>query len=463
MATEITGLETELRGRVTGEVVQPGDAAYDEARAVYNGMHDRRPAVIVRAAATADVAAAVTFARSRELPLAVRGGGHSVPGFGTVDGGVVIDLGRMRRIEVDVERRVARAEGGCTWRDFNDATHAFGLATTGGVVSSTGIGGLTLGGGMGNLSRTHGLACDNLVAAEVVTADGDVLTCSEGRNEDLFWALRGGGGNFGVVTSFEYRVHPVGEILGGVIVFPLDGDALRGYSEFIGRAPEQLGGIAGLAQAPPMPFVPEEWHFKPVVALIVCWTGPMDEGQEVLRPLEDWAPVVGRQVGPMPYPVINTLFDELLPAGLRHYWKANVVRETADEAIDVHVEHSARVPTLESGTFLFPLSGAVRRMPADATAFAHRDADFSSVITAAWRDPAEDAANIAWVRGYYEALRPYAEEGAYVNFLGAEDQSRVPASYAGSYGRLQAIKQRYDPDNVFRLNQNIRPEHGADG
>jgi FAD/FMN-containing dehydrogenase len=461
MATEITGMETELRARMAGELVQPGDPAYDEARAVYNGMHDRRPAAIVRATGTADVAAAVTFASSRELPVAVRGGGHSVAGFGTVDGGVVIDLGRMRRIEVDVERRVARAEGGCTWRDFNEATHAFGLATTGGVVSSTGIGGLTLGGGMGYLTRTYGLACDNLVGAEVVTADGDVLACSETTNEELFWALRGGGGNFGVVTSLEYRVHPVGEILGGVIVFPLDADALRGYSEFVGRAPEQLGALVGLAQAPPMPFLPEAWHFKPVVALVVCWSGSTEEGEEVLRPIEDWAPVVGRQVGPMPYPAINTLFDALLPPGLRHYWKANFIRETPDEAVDVHLQHTARVPTVESGTFIFPLSGAVRRVAADATAFSHRDAEFSTVITAAWRNPADDAANVAWVRGYYEALRPYAEEGAYVNFLGAEDQGLVPASYAGNFGRLQEVKQRYDPENVFRLNQNIRPDTGG--
>jgi FAD/FMN-containing dehydrogenase len=459
MAT-VTGLERELRPLVNGEIVLPGDSEYDAARAVYNGMHDRRPAVVVRVAGTADVAAAVTFARTRELPLAVRGGGHGVPGFATCDQGVVIDLGRMRRVEVDPERCLARADGGCTWSDFNDATHAFGLATTGGAVSTTGIGGLTLGGGMGYLNRPYGLSCDNLLAAEVVTAAGEVLTCSESRNEDLFWALRGGGGNFGVVTSFEYQLHPVREILGGPIFFPLDGDVLRDCLDFVTRAPEQLGALLGLALAPPVPFVPGDWHGKPVIALIVCWTGSREEGEAVLGPVEAW-PTVGRGVGPMPYPIINTLFDELLPAGLRHYWKTHSVGELPDDALAVHLEHAVRVPTIESGVFVFPLDGAPQRVAEEETAVAYRSARLSIVIAGTWHDPADDDQNVAWVRDYYDALRPYAEEGAYVNFMPAEDQDQIRASYGNKYDRLIEVKRRYDPDNVFRLNQNIDPELGG--
>ena len=453
---KVTGLQRELLPRVLGEIVLPDDPGYDEARAVYNAVHDRRPAAIVRTAGTADVVAAVRFARDHDLSLAVRGGGHGVAGFGTCDGGVVIDLGRMRRVEVDAERRLARAEGGCTWGDFNDATHAFGLATTGGLISTTGIGGLTLGGGLGYLARPFGFSCDNLVAAEVVTADGEVVPCSESQNEELFWALRGGGGNFGVVTSFEYRLHPVAEILGGPIFFRLEGDVLSNCVDFVARAPEELGAILGLALAPPLPFVPEDWHGKPVIVLIACWTGPHDQGKEVLRALEEW-PVVGRGVGPMPYPVINTLFDELLPAGLRNYWKTHSVRELPDEAVEVHLEHGARVPTIESGVFLFPLDGAPKRVGEDETALPYRDAALSIVIAGTWHDPADDEQNIAWVRDYYDALRPYAEEGVYVNFMAAEEQDRVRTTYGRKYDRLVEVKRRYDPDNLFRFNQNIDP------
>jgi hypothetical protein len=458
----VAGLESELTARVSGELVLPGDPKYDEARAVYNGIHDRRPAAIVRAAGKEDVAAAVIFARHHDLPLAVRGGGHGVAGFATCDGGVVIDLGGMRRIDVDAEQRLARAEGGCTWRDFNEATHAFGLATTGGVVSTTGIAGLTLGGGLGYLSRTFGFSCDNLVAAEVVTADGEVVTCSESGEEDLFWALRGGGGNFGVVTAFEYRLHPVGEIWGGPTFFPLDGKILRDCLDFVAEAPEQLGAIFGLAPVPPVPFVPEEWHGRPAIGLIACWTGPLEEGEQALRPLEEW-PILGRGVGPMPYPVINTLFDDLLPPGLRHYWKTLSVGDIPEAAADVHIEHGARVPTVESGVFFFPLDGAPRRVGPGDTALGFRDSSLSIVITAAWHEPAEDQTNVAWVRDYYDALRAYAQQDAYVNFLASDDQDTVRAAYGSNYDRLAEAKRRYDPDNLFRLNQNIRPADGGEG
>ena len=440
-----------------GEIVQPGDPGYDQARKVYNAMHDRRPALIVRAAGVADVIATVNFARAHEAVLAVRGGGHSVPGFGTCDDGIVLDLCRMRGIRVDPGRRTVRAEGGCTWGDLDHATHAFGLATTGGIVSTTGIAGLTLGGGLGYLARRCGLSCDNLLSADVVTADGGFLTCSEGRNEDLFWAIRGGGGNFGVVTSFEFRLDEVADIFGGPTFFPLEGNVLRGYRDFIAGAPEQLGAVFALALAPPLPFLPEEWHGKPVAVVIACWTGAAEEGREVLKPLGDWDRIVGAYVASMPYPALNTLFDQLVPPGLQNYWKGSFVREISDGAIDAHIEHAAKTPCVESGAFLFPIDGACHRVAPDQTAFAGREAAFAAVISGAWPDPADNERNIAWVRSYHEALRPYSEEGAYVNFMSGDDQDRVRATYRHHHDRLVEIKRRYDPGNLFRLNPNIAP------
>jgi FAD/FMN-containing dehydrogenase len=453
MEPDIEGLKASLRG----ELIRPGDENYDEARKVYNAMHDRRPALIVRAAGVADVISAVRFAGEHGLLLAARGGGHSIPGFGTCDGGLVLDLGQMRGIRVDPERRVVRAEGGCTWADMNHATNAFGLATTGGIISTTGIAGLTLGGGLGYLARSYGLTCDNLISADVVTAGGSFVSCSEERNEDLFWALRGGGGNFGVVTSFEYRLHPVVDILGGPTFFPLDGDVLRGYHNLMAEAPEALGALLGLALAPPVPFVPEEWHGKPVCVVLACWTGPAGEGEEILKTFETWAPVIGRAVGWMPYPVINTLFDELLPPGLYHYWKGHFVRGLPDEAIEVHLEYGSTIPSAQTATLLFPIDGACHRVAPEETAFAYRDANFAVGLGPSWPDPADTAANIEWGRRYSEAVAPYAEEGGYVNFMSGDDQSRVRANYRQNYNRLAEIKQCYDPDNLFRMNQNIAP------
>jgi FAD/FMN-containing dehydrogenase len=448
------------RGVFLGPVIRPGDVEYDEARAVYNAIHDRRPALIVRAVGVDDVRSALRLARDHDLPLAVRGGGHSVAGFSTCDDGVVLDLGAMRRIAVDPERRRVRAEGGCTWAELNEAAHAFGLATTGGLISTTGIAGLTLGGGIGFLARRCGLACDNLVSAEVVTADGELLTCSQDENEDLFWALRGGGGNFGVVTSFEYRLQPVAEVIGGPTVYPLDGDVLRGFDELVAGAPDDLGAILGLALAPPFPFLPEEWHLKPVAVVISCWTGAPEEAHEALRPLRELGPVLGQAVRPMPYPVINTLFDELLPKGLRHYWKSVFAPEIADETIELHLEHASRVPTLESGTFFFPIDGACHRVGADETAFAFRDARLGVGVFGTWPDRADDERNTAWVRDYYRALQPHSLSGGYVNFSSGDEQSRVLETYRGNHGRLAQVKRRYDPQNLFRLNQNVAPAAG---
>ncbi len=449
----------QLREQVRGETITAEDPAYEEARRVYNAMIDRRPSVIVRCAGADDVVAAVNFARESGLDLAVRGGSHSVPGFGTADDAVVIDLSRMQAVEVDPGARTARGQGGATWGAFNDATHAHGLATTGGIISTTGIGGLTLGGGIGYLSRGFGLSCDNLLSAEVVTADGRTLTASAQGNEDLFWALRGGGGNFGVVTSFEYRVHPVREIYGGPMLYELSDAAtvLKFYREFIRDAPEEFGGFPAWQIAPPLPFIPEDRHGEPFLIFVACWAGPIEEGEAALKPLREVAPVVADGVGPMPYPALNSAFDALVPPGLQHYWKANFVKELTDEAIDAHLEHGPKVPVVNSTVHIYPINGACHRVAPDATAFAYRDANFATVIAGMWADPTENEDNIAWVRDFYEATAPHSEEGGYVNFMAGDDQERVKVNYRDNYDRLVDVKRKYDPDNLFHLNQNIRP------
>ncbi len=449
----------QLREQVRGEVITPDDEAYGSARTVYNAMIERRPAVVVRCANTGDVIATVNFARDHQLDLAVRGGGHSVPGFGTCDDGVVIDLAGMRGVRVDPAGRTARVEGGATWGDLNAATHAFGLATTGGIISTTGVGGLTLGGGIGYLARGYGLSCDNLVSADVVTADGRFLVASEKENDDLFWALRGGGGNFGVVTSFEFRLHPVKDIYGGAMFYELSdtGDVLRFYRQFIADAPEELGAFPAFQIAPPLPVIPENRHGDPFIAIVACWAGPLDQGPRALQPFHDLAPVVAELVGPMPYPALNSAFDALVPPGLQHYWKANFVTDLTDEAIQAHSEHGPKVPVVNSTVHIYPINGACHRVPPDATAFAYRDANFATVIAGMWPEPADNQANIGWVRDYYDATAPHSEEGGYVNFMAADDQDRVKANYRGNYQRLLDIKRKYDRDNLFHLNQNIKP------
>jgi FAD/FMN-containing dehydrogenase len=449
-----------LRESVRGEVIGPDDGGYEDARRVFNAMIDRRPAFVVRCTGTGDVVAAVDFARENELDLAIRGGGHSVPGFGTSDDAVVIDLSGMRGVQVDPEQATARAEGGTTWGVFNDATHPYGLATTGGVVSTTGVGGLTLGGGIGYLARSVGLSCDNLLSAEVVTADGQVLTASEEENQDLFWALRGGGGNFGVVTAFEFRLHPVADVYGGPLFFDLAdaGAVLHAYRDFIQDAPEEFGGFPAWQIAPPLPFIPEERHGETMLAFVACWAGPIEDGEHALKPLRDAAPVVAEHVGAMPYPALNSAFDGLYPpGGLQHYWKANFVQELTDEAIDAHLEHGPNVPVVNSTVHIYPINGSCHRVASDETAFAYRDATFATVIAGMWPDAADNEANIKWVRDYYDAVAPLSEEGGYVNFMSGDDQDRIKANYKGNYDRLTEVKRKYDPGNLFHLNQNIRP------
>ena len=450
-------LTQRLREAVRGEIIEPGDPDYDEARTVYNAMHDKRPAIIVRAADAGDIRATVDFARDHELLLAVRGGSHSVPGYGTCDEGVVLDLGAMRGIRVDPERRTARAEGGCTWADFNHATHAFGLATTGGVVSTTGIGGLTTGGGMGHLARRCGLACDNLISVDLVTADGSFVTCTDEHNADLMWAVRGGGGNFGVVASFEYRLHPVADILGGPTFYPLDGDVIRAYRELIADSAEEFNALLVVGLGPPLPFLPERWHGRPMCGVLTCFSGPEDEDDRILARLAGLGQVVGQHVARMPYPVINTLFDELLPAGLYHYWKGSFSRGLPDGAVDAYTEYGATTPTIQSATVVFPIDGACHRVGPEETAFAYRDADFSTALSPTLPTRAQCEANIDWARAFAAALEPYSAGGGYVNFMDADDQDRVRANYRQNYDRLASVKRRYDPGNLFRLNHNIAP------
>ncbi|HYT80015.1 MAG TPA: FAD-binding oxidoreductase, partial [Actinomycetota bacterium] len=431
----------ELRERASGEVITRDDPGYEEARKAYNAMIDRRPLVVVRCAGDGDVVTAVDFARENELDLAVRGGDHSVPGFGTCDDGVVADLSRMKQVTVDADTQTARAQGGTTWGIFNDATNAYGLATTGGIISTTGIGGLTLGGGIGYLARGAGLTCDNLLSAQVVTADGRTLTASENENEDLFWALRGGGGNFGVVTTFDYRLHPVKDIYGGPMLYELE-DArtvLQFYRDFIADAPEEFGGFPAWQMAPPLPFIPEDRHGDMFCAFVPCWTGPMEQGESILKPFHDIAPVVAEHVGPMPYPALNAAFDALLPAGLQQYWKANFLTELSDEQIDAQIEWGPKAPTVNSTGHIYPINGAVHRVGSDETAFPYRNANFATVIAGAWPDPADNETNIKWVRDFYEASAAHAEEGGYINFMAEDDQGRIKANYRRNYQRLVEI------------------------
>ena len=443
--------------QLRGQIIMPSDPDYDSARAVYNAMHDCRPAIVVRAKDVADAVAAVNFARDQDLLLAVRGGSHSIPGFSTCDGGMVLDLGAMNSVYVNAADRTVRAGGGCTLGDLDHATHAYGLAVPGGTVSTTGLAGLTLGGGMGHLSRSCALSCDNLIAAEVVTAAGEIVTCDSDNHPDLYWAIRGGGGNFGVVTSFKFKAHPIATVFGGPTFFRIDGAVMRNYEALITEAPDTLNAVFAITLAPPAPFVPEEWHFQPVMAILTCWSGSPAQEQSILKSLEDCGEVVGQALWRMPYPEINTFFDELLPYGLRHYWKAHASMGFNEGAIAVHLEHGPRVPTMESGLFVFPTNGACHRIDANETSFANRHTKMSAVIAGSWHGAEDDEVNTAWVKDYFEALTPFSEFCGYVNFMAADDQGLVDANYGPKFQRLKEIKGIYDPGNLFRMNQNITP------
>ncbi|HEX5618499.1 MAG TPA: FAD-binding oxidoreductase [Solirubrobacteraceae bacterium] len=458
------GSVSELEQALRGRLVRPSDDDYDERRAIWNGAHDRRPALIARSAGTADVIRALEFARSEELQVAVRAGGHSIPGFSTVDGGMVIDLSPMQGIQVDPRRRTARVQPGVTWASLDHETQAFGLATTGGLVSSTGVAGFTLGGGIGWLMRKHGLACDNLIAADVVTADGRLVHATEHENAELFWGLRGGGGNFGIVTSLAFRLHEVGPtISGGAVFYPGDraGEVLRAYRDWVDSAPEELTTLVNLLTCPPAPFLPEEWHGRRLVAIVGMHKGPADAAERDLQPMRSLGAPVADLFGPMPYVAMQSLIDPLWGPGAHSYMKAGFLRGLDERTIDTLVAEHAAVTSPKTEIHVQHLGGAVARVAPHATAFGQRDAPFilnivASTFTADGYDDAVD-----WAQGLYGALAPALTGGAYVNFLSNEGQERVRAAFdPAAYDRLVALKDEYDPDNVFALNQNVRPSGG---
>ena len=436
-----------------GQVLRADDAEYDAARHIWNGMIDRRPDVIVRAAGAADVVAVVNFAREQNLPLAIRGGGHSAAGSSVSQGGVMLDLSLMKGIRVDPARGTARAEAGMTWAEFDAETQAFGLATTGGVVSSTGIAGLTLGGGIGWLGRTYGLSADNLLSADIVTADGQLRTLSAEENADLFWAIRGGGGNFGVVTSFEYQLHPVGPmVFAGLLVWPrpMAREVLRGYREFTQGVPEYASAYAGLGTLP---------DGTPVVIVIGFHNGQTEEGEALFAPLRRLGPPVADMMQSMPYTAAQQMLDALNPPGNRVYWKSQILRNIDDDVLDTIIDQGASMPSPLTAALIEFYGGAINRVATLDTAYPLRDATYALNAISAWTDASRDAENIAWARGTWETVQRYSPGSVYVNFLGVGDESddRVRAAYGENYSRLATIKAQYDPTNLFRLNHNIKP------
>jgi FAD/FMN-containing dehydrogenase len=451
----------ELKASLRGDVVQPGDADYDEARAIWNGSHDMRPALIIQCAGTADVVKAVEFSRSQHLEVAVRGGAHSIAGFSNVDGGLVIDLSRMTAVTVDPSRRRARAQGGATWADFDHETQAFGLAVTGGLVSSTGIGGFTLGGGVGWLLRRHGLTCDNLTAADVVTADGQLVHASAEENSDLFWALRGGGGNFGIVTSFEFELHPVGPtVLAGLLFFP--GDAARtvitGWRDLTASMPDELTSLVNLTTAPPVPFLPESVHGKPIVAVAAMHCGSLDSAEQAIAPLRTLAEPILDHIGQVPYVAMQQALDPLWEAGAHNYFTSALIDRLPDDAVDELLARWSAKPTPQSELHIHHAGGAMARVPQSETAFAHRDAAYILNVIARSPDGAGFGKHSDWARATRSALSGYGPDAMYVNFTGDSEPDKVRASYpADTYRRLVEVKSKYDPTNMFHLNQNIPP------
>jgi FAD/FMN-containing dehydrogenase len=457
-------LDTETLGSLanslSGRVLTPESAGYDEARSIWNGMIDRKPAMIVRCTTEDDIVAAVRFARDHGQVVAIRGGGHNIAGNALCDSGMVIDLSLMRSVVVDPAARTARVEPGATLGDMDTATQAHGLATPLGINSTTGVAGLTLGGGFGWLSRKYGLTIDNLLSAEMVTASGQRVHVSETENSDLFWAIRGGGGNFGVVTSFEFQLHPVGpEVLAGLVVHPLDAakDVLRFYRDFVDTTPEELACWFVLRKAPPLPFLAPEWHGREILVLAACWSGEIAEGERVLKPLREFGSPIADVIAPAPYAGWQTVLDPLLTPGERNYWKTHDFTHISDGLIDALLDHAGRIPDPQTEIAFAQLGGAIGRVATDATAYTARDANYLVNVHGRWSDPALDDACIAWARSLFHAVAPFATGGAYVNFLTADEAERVAATYGSNYARLARIKKQYDPGNLFRVNQNIRP------
>ena len=450
----------ELKRNVSGRVVLPHDDAYEGARKIWNAMIDKHPALIVLCAATSDVVRAVNFARDNGLLLAVRGGGHNIAGSATCDDGIVIDLSQMKAASVDPGTRRVTVEGGATLADFDAATQAHGLATPLGINSTTGVAGLTLGGGFGWLSRKYGMTIDNLESAEVVTAAGDVVRASATEHPDLFWALRGGSGNFGVVTRFEFRLHPVGpDVLSGMIVYPFAEAkrVLQQYREFTAKAPDELSVWAVLRKAPPLPFLPEQVHGKEIVALALLYSGDPSQGEPLIEPLRKFGTPVGEHVGVQPYTAWQQAFDPLLGPGARNYWKSHNFSRLDDKLFDAVIEYIGKLPSPQGEIFFGAIGGATTRAAPDSAAYAHRDAQFVMNVHGRWEDPDDDERCIGWARDFYNASAPFASSGVYVNFLTADEGDRVRSAYGTNYDRLAQVKRKYDPDNLFRTNQNIKP------
>jgi len=458
--TTLAGLD-ELRGRIRGEVITPEDPVYDDARKVYNGSIDKRPAAIVRCFDAADVAIAIAFARAQSLEASIRGGGHSGAGFAVADGGLVIDLSPQRWVRVDPDARLVQVGGGCTLADIDHATHGYGLAVPSGTFGTTGIGGLALGGGIGHLTRKFGLTVDHLVEADVVLADTSLVKASKTQNPDLFWALRGGGGNFGVVTAFTFRAHPLSMLIAGPMFWPLERtqEVMRLWADLIsGDAPDDLSGLFAFLTVPPVPLFPEPLHNKKVCAIVWVWTGPEDGLDEALAPARALEPLLDG-VGPIPLPALNSLFDPLYPAGMPQYWRADFIEEFTEDAVARYAEVAPTLPTPMTQIHLFSINGAASRVPSDATAFNNRNARWASIFFSVSTDRADEPVMRDWVLSAWEALHPYSAKsgGGYVNFMMDESQERVRATYGPNYERLAQIKAQYDPENFFHLNQNIQP------
>jgi hypothetical protein len=449
-----------LKSSLRGELIEPSDPGYQEARKVYNAMIDKKPRLIARVADVADVITAVNFAREQKMLLAVQSGGHNAGGLGSVDDGLVIQLSRMKGIRVDPGSKTVRVEGGCTWGDVDHATHAFGYAVPTGIISTTGVGGLALGGGLGHLSRNCGLTIDNILEVDMVLADGRFVTANAKKNADLFWAIRGGGGNFGVVTSFLFRMHPVHTDYAGPIIYELSEatEVMKWYREFMKKAPNQLTGFFLFLVVPPGPPFPEHLHMKKMCGVAWCYSGPLKSAEKVFKPIRAFKKPALDLAGPIPHPVWNSMFDGLYPPGHLWYWKADFVKELSDAAIAKHVEHGSKLPTMQSSMHLYPIDGAPAKVKAGATAWGNRDAKFAEVIVGVDPDPKNKEKIIQWARDYWSAVHPFNMPGAYVNFMMADEGAeRVQATYRDNYKKLVSIKRKYDKHNLFRVNQNIKP------
>ncbi len=452
-----------FKSALRGHVIEPTDAEYEQARKVHNGMIDRKPRLIARCADAADVMAAVRFARENDILVSILGGGHNAAGLGVCDNGLVIDLSAIRYTHVDPKARTVRVGGGSTWADVDHATHAFGLAVPSGVVASTGVGGLTLGGGLGHLTRHFGLTIDNLLGADMVLADGSFVTVNEWQHEDLYWAIRGGGGNFGVVTSFLFQAHPVHTNYAGPMLWELDQapQVMKWYREFIKQAPNEMNGFFAFLVVPPAPPFPEHLHMRKMCGIVWCYTGGLEKAEAEFQPIRKMFPPALDLCGPIPHPMLQSMFDPLYQPGLQMYWKADFVNEIDDTSIDLHVRHARELPTMLSTAHLYPINGAAARVGNSDTAWNYRDATWAQVIVGVDPDPANRDKIVNWARAYWNDLHPHSAGGAYINFMMDEGEERIKATYRDNYSRLAAIKARYDPTNFFRVNQNIRPSQKA--